>query len=212
MITQSCDANIADRCLEFDERMSPVVWVGRAGLTGSTEIGIMTHSALVSVSLDIRLNTITRIAERSITIDSVMASLGNERSGQGCKIIERFVDRHESVAGVDKASIGDASSTEVPIWAVEALVTDTINVLITSITDSIVTSVTTWSEKNLGNEIKARILNSIFKCVLRVVTMLHTNVASNAKVKVGACSASDKVLLGEFLNARIASASGNGDL
>jgi hypothetical protein len=27
MITQSCDANVADWCLEFDEGVSSVVWV-----------------------------------------------------------------------------------------------------------------------------------------------------------------------------------------
>jgi hypothetical protein len=34
--------------------------------------------------------------------------------------------------------------------------------------------------------------------MLGVVTMLHTNMARNAEVIVGAGSASDKVLLGEF--------------
>jgi hypothetical protein len=176
----------------------------------------VTDSALISVSLDVGLNTIALVAKRTITVDAVMTGLAGERSGQRCEIVEGFVDWYKSVAGVDEVGIGDARCTEVPIRAVEALVTDTIDVLfvclamipqevgeyttylITPITDSVVTNVTAWSEQSLSDEVKLRILNSRLECMLGVVTMLHANMASDAEIKVGAAGAGDKVLLGEF--------------
>ena len=89
----------------------------------------MTDSAFITVSLDVRLNTIALVAKRTITVDAVMTGLAGERSGQRCEIVEGFVDWYKSVAGVDEVGIGDARCTEVPIRAVEALVTDTIDVL-----------------------------------------------------------------------------------
>jgi hypothetical protein len=44
-------------------------------------------------------------------------------------IAERFVNRDESVAWVNEAGIWHAGRAEVPVWAVEALVTNTIDVL-----------------------------------------------------------------------------------
>jgi hypothetical protein len=158
------------------------------------------------------LNAIALVAKRTVTVDTVMTSLSSEGSGQGCKIIEGFVDWYKSVAGVDEVSIGNARCAEVPVRAVKALVTNTVNVLITSITDSIVANVTTRSEQSLGDEIKLGLLNSRFECMLGVVAMLHANVARDAEIKVGARSAGDEVLLGKFLNARIASASSNRNL
>jgi hypothetical protein len=96
---------------------------------------------------------------------------------------------------VDKASIRVASLAEVPVWAVEALVTDTVNVLITTVTDSIVTNVATWSKQSLCNDIKVGIFNSRHECMLWVVTMLQAYVARNAKIIVWAGCASNEVLL-----------------
>lgn len=198
MITQSCDADIADWCLEFDERVSSVVWVGRAGFTASTEVGIVADSALVSVSLNIGLNTVARVAKRTITIDAVMTGLADKRSGQRSWIAEGLVDGYESVAGMDEASIGDASCAEVPIRAVKAFMTNAVDILVTSITNSIMASVAAWSKEGLSNKVEGCILNSRFECVLGVVAVLHADVARNAKVIVGASSASHKVLLREF--------------
>jgi len=61
-----------------------------------------------------------------------------------------------------------------------------------------VTSIASWSKQGLGNSIERGILDGGLEGVLGVVTMLHTHVAGNAKIIVGAGSASDKVILGEF--------------
>ena len=116
---------------------------------------------------------------------------------------------------MDEASIGNARCTEVPVGAVEALVTNTVNVLfiisksfhnrfdaviylVTSITDSIVANVTAWSEQSLGDEVKLGLFDSRLESMLGVVAMLHADMAGNAEIKVGARSAGDEVLLGEF--------------
>lgn len=74
MITQSSDADITDRSLEFDKRMGSVVRVRWAGLAASTEVGIVADSALVTISLDIGLDTIGRVAKWPVTIDAVVTS------------------------------------------------------------------------------------------------------------------------------------------
>ena len=58
-----------------------------------------------------------------------MACLFRVRSKTRGKIIEGFIDRYKSVAGMDEAGIDNASRAEIPVWAVEALVTNTIDVL-----------------------------------------------------------------------------------
>jgi hypothetical protein len=75
------------------------------------------------------LNSIARVAKRAVTVDAVVTGLAGERPSQRCKIVEGFVDWHKAVAGVDEASIGDASCAKVPIRAVEALVTNTVDIL-----------------------------------------------------------------------------------
>lgn len=75
MITKSCDADISDRCLELDERVSAVVRVRRAGLAVGTEVGVMAYSTLEAITLDEALNAVVGIAERSVTVDAMVAGL-----------------------------------------------------------------------------------------------------------------------------------------
>jgi hypothetical protein len=87
------------------------------------------NSALVPIAFDIRLDTVVRVAERTIAVNAVVAGLVAEVSGESSKVVERLIDGDESVARVDKAGVCNASLAEVPIWAVEALVANTIDVL-----------------------------------------------------------------------------------
>jgi hypothetical protein len=75
MIADSGNADITDRCLEFDERVSSVVCVAGTGFAAGTEVGVMADGALVTVSLNVRLNTIAGVAKWSIAVDAVVASL-----------------------------------------------------------------------------------------------------------------------------------------
>ena len=109
MITQSGNVNIADWGFELDQRMCSVVWIGGASLAIGTEIGIVADSALVSVALNICLSTIALAAERTITIDAVVASLVAVGSRQCNHVVERLVDGDKPVAWMDKAGVDNAA-------------------------------------------------------------------------------------------------------
>jgi hypothetical protein len=102
------------------------------------------------------------------------------------EVIKGFVDGDESVTGVDECSIWLACRAEVPIRAIKTLVANTVDILVTSITDGVVASVTTRSEKSMGDHVEWGILNSSLEGMLGVVTVLLSNVAWDAKVIVGA--------------------------
>ena len=90
------------------------------------------------------------------------------------------------MAGVDEASIGVACRAEVPIRAIEALVADTVDVLVTTITDGIVSSVSARGKKSVGNQVEGSILNSWLEGMLWVESMLQADMAGNAQVVVRA--------------------------
>lgn len=112
--------------------------------------------------------------------------------------MEWFVDGDKAVASVDEASVGLASRAKVPIWAVEALMANTVNVLVTTITDGVVSNITARGKKSLGNNIELGVLDGWLESVLGVVAMLHTDMATDAKVVVRACSAGNEVLLSKL--------------
>jgi hypothetical protein len=84
----------------------------------------MADSALISVSDNVRRLT---TAKRAITINAMVASLVHEVSK--AYFANRLVNGDEAVSRVDEVSIDNACSTVVPVWTVEALVTDAIYVL-----------------------------------------------------------------------------------
>lgn len=77
---------------------------------------------------------------------------------------------------------------------------DTVDVLVTSITDGVVASVAAWGKQSLGDEVKLCIRNSWNKGVLGVVTMLHAHMARNAEIVVITGGASYEVLFCEICN------------
>jgi hypothetical protein len=113
-----------------------------------------------------------------------MAGLFDDCSSRCCRIINRLIDWDKSMAGVDEASVGNAGRAEVPIWAVETLMADAKDVLVTPITDSIVPNVAARSKQSLRHHIKVRVFNCRNESVLGVVAMLHCDVARDAKIVV----------------------------
>ena len=65
--------------------------------------------------------------ERSITVDTIVASLA-KLSSTG--IADWFIYGNEAMSGVDETRIDNTCRAIVPVWAVEALVTDTKDVLL----------------------------------------------------------------------------------
>lgn len=147
MIAHRCNANIADRGLELDERVGPVVNIGWAGLAAGTEIGVIADSALVAVAADVQR---LRGTQRSITVNAVVECGIRNRA---CVVDNRLVDRDESVAWVDELRIWNAGLAVVPVWAVKALVANTIDVLVTAIADSLVRNIASRVEKCLGERL-----------------------------------------------------------
>ena len=196
MLTHRSDRAITDGSLELDERMGLIMWVGGAGLAVCTKIGIVANSALVAISLDVGLVTIVLVAERSIAVDTVVARLACVWSNNQGDIVERLINRDESVATVDERCIWHASRAEIPVWAVETLVADAIDVLVTTIADSVVSFVAAWCQKDLRSFIKLYIFDCSDEGMAWVVTMLLCTMARKAKVIVLASSAGDEILFG----------------
>jgi len=63
-------------------------------------------------------------------------------------------------------------------------VTDTVDVLVTAITDGIVALIPAGREEGLGNQVELRALQSRDEGVLWVMTVPQGNVARNAEVEV----------------------------
>jgi hypothetical protein len=110
--------------------MGLVVNIRWTGLAAGTEVGVVTDGTLVSVTLNVSLSRIAVVAKRSVAVDTDVTSLAPVSAGKRSKIVERFIDRHEAVLLVDKVSIWHALGAVVPVWTVETLVADTIDVLL----------------------------------------------------------------------------------
>jgi hypothetical protein len=106
----------------------------------------MADSALVSVTFDVCLTTIALVAKRAVTVNAVVACLVAVWSSQSGNVIERLVDRDKTMARVNEARVDNTTGAEIPIWAVEALVANAIDVLVTTITDSVMTRVAAGSK------------------------------------------------------------------
>jgi len=205
VVTKSGDTNVADRCLELDEGVSLVVWVRWAGLAATTEVGVMADSALVAITSDVSLHT-TAIggAKRSITEDTGVTGLRGVLTTQGVEVTDRLVEWDKSVAGVNEAGVCNASRAVVPIWAVEALVADTIDVLVTTIADGIMGGVAARSKESLSQQAMVGFFGNEAEGMLRVMAVFHLYMALDAKVVIITSSASDKVILSQLRNAGIA--------
>ena len=90
------------------------------GLALGTEVSVVTNSALVTVSNNVVGDF---LAQWAVAVDAVVnyVPLGREW--------DRFIERNETMAWMGSASIFDAIRAKVPIWALQAFVASTINVL-----------------------------------------------------------------------------------
>jgi small basic protein len=195
MITHGCNADIANGGLELDQRMSAVMLVRWAGLAIGTEISVMADCTLVTVASNIVGLVDTK---RTITVDSVMGRLASKRTKSAGSIVDWLVEGNESMAWMDELGIWHASSAIIPIWAIQALVSDTIDIAIASITDSLVGSVAARLEKCVGQRIKLHVLHRRSKGVLWIMAMLQTVMAWKADIIILTADTGDEVILREF--------------
>ena len=111
---------IPDWCLELDERVCFVVVVRRKSLAVGAKISVMANSTLVAVTDDVGILV---CAEWAIAMDAIVTLGSCRRIGYG------FVERDEAVIGVFTSSILDAAGAVIPIWAVQALVANSDDIL-----------------------------------------------------------------------------------
>jgi hypothetical protein len=184
-VTAGGDTDVADRSLELDQRMCLVVVVCRTGFTVGTEVQIAANSALVSSATDVVRIDVASRAKRSITADANVNGCWCAKAD----IFKWFVDWGESVTRVDNPDGLHASRTIIPVRAVEALVTNTCNVVVTAITYGVMRVVTAWV--HLGCDIGGHLgaLDSGCKTVLGVMPVSILGETLLAKVKVLAYSA-----------------------
>lgn len=57
------------------------------------------------------------------------------------RLSQRLVDGNEAVARVDELGVLETVRTVVPVWAVQALVADTVDELIAAVADRVVTDI-----------------------------------------------------------------------
>ena len=121
---------MTNRGLELNERMRLVVRICRARLAVGAEISIVAHSTLVSLADDIGDASAAGSTKRSIAADANVRS-GNtaRRAGHSASNGNRLVDRHEPMALVNEISIQDTVGAVVPVWTIEALVSNSPDVL-----------------------------------------------------------------------------------
>ena len=110
----------------------------------------------------------------------------------------RLVDGNEAVAWVDELRIWNAGLAVIPVWAVKTLVANTIDVLVTAVTDGLVRNIASRVEECLGEGLQFGIGRCWHKRVLWVVAMLDLVVAWNTEVKVLAVHTRDEAVLWVF--------------
>jgi hypothetical protein len=112
-----------------------VVWICLALVT---EVCVMADGTLITHALNV---VVFVLAERSVAVDTNVTSTvwAGHRNG--------IEDWGEAVEWVDEAGILDAFGAVIPIWAVEALVTNAENRFITSVAESGMLDIATGSAK-----------------------------------------------------------------
>jgi hypothetical protein len=129
IVVHSRHADTAHRCLELDERVSVVVLVARVSLAVLAEVGVVTDGTLVADTFNVR-QVLLVFAKRPVTVNTIVAVAAVHRLRQ------RLVDGNKAVAGMDELGVLHTLTAVIPIRAVQTLVADTVDELVTAITDS----------------------------------------------------------------------------
>ena len=107
-------------CLKLDERMCSIVVVCRKSLAVGAKISVVANSTLVAITNDVGILV---CAKWAIAMDAIVTLGSCRRVGYG------FVEWDEAVIGVVTSSILDTAGAVIPIWAIQALVADSNDIL-----------------------------------------------------------------------------------
>lgn len=163
------------------------VWIGFAI---GAEVHIVANSALVTHALDVAMLVLT---ERAITVNTNVFRLVRVASSSWYG----FVMGRKTVLRMNELGVLDTFRAVVPIRAVEALVADTEDWLITTIAQSGVLDTASRSTEKLGHSADGVLCNS-FEGMSWVMTMLVGLMACSAEIKIIAVNASDELVLDVF--------------
>jgi hypothetical protein len=190
---------VVDRGLELDQRMSLVVESSGQSLTVLAKVCVMADDALVSHTLNVRLLRVS-LAKRTIAVDAMV------RDRRGRTTLELLIDGGEAVTRMSVTSILVALAAVVKVRAVEALVTHTVNHVVTTIADGSVSEVAASGKKSLLGEGEGSVIGGRLEVMSRVMAVRVEHVAVQAKIIVITLDASNKVAVGKGHNTSIASA------
>jgi hypothetical protein len=121
---------------------------------------------------------------------------------------QRLIDRYEAVTGVNELGVLETVRAVIPVWAIQALVADTVNELVAAIADSVVTNIPAGIAQEIRQSRKHSLGCGRLEGMARMVTMLIANMASQAKVVIITRDAGDELLLGEHGDTAVTGASG----
>lgn len=164
-----------------------VAWVRFAILA---EVGVVAHSALEACTLNVR-EVLFVLTQRSIAVDTVMTATARHRLG------ERLVDWDEAVTGVDNLGTLQALRAVVPVWAVQALVADAVDELVTAVTNSVVACITAGVAERIAQSRQSSVRSGSLEGMAGVVAVLVDRVALQAQVVVFTHSACNEFSFGE---------------
>jgi hypothetical protein len=178
------------------------VSVDGAGLAIGTEISVVADSTLVADATDVGWVRFVCCAQGAITADANV-NRGRRADRNTRKLL---VDGHEAVVRVSEAGVQNAEGAVVPVWAIQTLVANASNVLVTSIADSLVNLVAARSHLHLDMSRHLSLCHGGREAVAGVVTVNVLAEAGLAKIIVLTYLAVEELLLRVLLNAAVAGA------
>lgn len=205
MVAKGGNIAIAHRGLELDHRMRLVVWIGGITLAAGAEIGIVADGTFEAIASDVALTPII-VAKRSIAIDAVVTRFAMKDTSETGKVTQSLINRHKSMLRMNGICVWETCRTEIPIRAVQALVADSIDVLVTSVTNGVVAHISARRQQRLGDRREMSAINGGHEWVSRIMAVKIIHMAGHAHVVIGALNTRDEMLLSEFCEARVASA------
>ena len=196
--------------LELDQWVGLIVVVSRHGFAIRAEVCVGTNSAFVSVALDVRFAASVG-AKRTIAIDAAVDL------SPSTKIGDWLVQSRKPMARVNLIGAEDACRAEVPVWAFQAFVSHSSDILkgggqqrkgfcavpktclFTSIANCLVHNTSSGPTKahNTRRNL-CRVSSDWLKSMPWVMAMLVAGEAQEAQVEVRAVLASYKFMLRQF--------------
>jgi hypothetical protein len=188
--------------LELDERVARVVAVQRGCLACCTEVGIWADRALESRATDSTAPSVL-LTDRAVAVHSAVNNAGKRNA-----LVERsdsvIQNRNEAMTRMEFVGRVDTIVAVVPVRAVDAFVTNAVNIIVTAVAESSMPNVAAARKQCFLIFSQDDRLMSTSKVVARIMSMLPSAQAGNAQVKVLAILAYNTLFVGESSNAGVA--------